>query len=132
MAGTYIIRKLPENSIVEYSKTTKQGKTIPLFKIESDTFPETSVSLQLRPKAALFAKRMSNFPLYLVLCSDQCLFLFTIRSTNTGKNVLDICRCNGKGRSKRYWKTVLEFINKNNESIQKLSNMSYMEMYEDM
>lgn len=130
MTGTYTIRRLPEHYLIdEHLKTTRKGKSISLFEIGENTFKDIPYALNLRPRAVRFAIRKKHLvPQYVVLYNDsksyQCLFLFNFQSTiDQDGQVLEICRCLGSGRTKRHWKAILKFINDNNETIQKLTEM---------
>ncbi len=128
MTGKYIIRRLPENSIVEYSTPTKSGKSIPLFKINSGTFSDISEEMQIRPKSALFSKWGYRPCVYVLLYDDtksiRCLFFFQLKFKtprthpwNKGISGLDICRCVGKSSLKRHWARVFTCIRENYERI---------------
>ncbi len=130
MTGTYTIRRLPKNYLIdEHLKTTRKGKCISLFEIGANTFKDIPYGLKLRPRAVRFAIRKNHFvPQYVVLYNDsksyQCLFLFNFKSTiYQDGQVLEICRCLGNRRTKRHWKAILKFINDNNETIRKLTEM---------
>ena len=105
MAGEYIVRPLPSNSIVEKQKKSRKGKTIPYFEVK---FEGTSETFQIRPRAAFFAQRSRN-PVYAVLYSasnkTECLFLFSSMPSNSGE-VQYICRCSGSRKVKEHWLSV--------------------------
>lgn len=112
MAGSYSIRPLPNSSIVEGEKVSRNGYTIPYFEIRNGTFDDIHQSLKIRPKAALFARR-SQSTVYVVIHNDsdapQCLFLFEFISTSS-KEILHICRCLGKNAVKKHWEPFLFFL----------------------
>lgn len=114
MTGNYVIRKLPKNSIAYYETLTKKS-VYPTFKIKSNTFPEVSTELEIRPRAFRFYRRSSS-PVYAVLHSNsekglQCLFFFTFDDIKGSKS-LCICRCLGKEVVKKHWEKVINFIAK--------------------
>ncbi len=126
MTGKYIVRRLPENSIVEYSTETRSGKSIPLFKINSGAFSDILEEMQIRPKSAHFSKWGHRSCVYVLMYDDikstKCLFFFrlrfeTPRPWNKGISGLDICRCVGKNSLKRHWASVFTCIRENYERI---------------
>lgn len=135
----YIIRKLPESSIVKHTSLTKNGKMYDSFYIEANTFKGISKDLKIRPNAARFAKMWRLNPLYVVLISNDddinALFLFTLSLkyrtyNNTLNPILDICRCSGSTYAKRHWKRILSFILGAAVDIDRLSDHQYMSLEE--
>lgn len=126
MSDAYTIRRLPRDSIIEFSMTTRKGELIPIFKIKANVFPNVHKALPIRPRAAsfehLFQRMYSD--LYVVLYNDsghdQCLALFSLTSIED-KTTSHICRCLGSGRTKKHWKTICEFVNSNLKEILNLS-----------
>lgn len=136
----YIIRKLPESSIIKRTCLTKDKKMYDSFYIEANTFRGISKDLKIRPNAARFAKIRHLKTLYVVLTSNDddvnALFLFTLSLkygayNNTSIPILDICRCSGPTYAKRHWKKILSFISGAAVDIDRLSSRQYMSLQEE-
>ncbi len=140
----YIIRRLPEGSIFEYSKVSRMEKRIPTFYIDGVDSFKIRDNFEIRPKAAIFAKRNKDKPIYVVLCKDQpgidqqrirCLFMFTLEIASNSRSerypIVDICRCVGKTSVKRHWKTVIKFIFGTANVIYELSRKQYISFHEE-
>lgn len=135
----YIIRNLPESSIIKRTCLTKDKKTYDSFYIEANTFRGISKDLKIRPNAARFAKMRHLKTLYVVLTSNDdvnALFLFTLSLkygaySNTSIPILDICRCSGPTYAKRHWKKILAFISEAALDIDRLSSRQYMLLQEE-
>ena len=128
MTGRYILRKLPQGSIIEFPKGRK-GR-IPNARIEEyDVFPDICRYLPVRPNAARFARYRDVYvELYEEGSFTKCLFFFTL-SDIRGNTVLDICRCAGSRTVKKHWNTVISFINDCKDKIRKLSYEESLDFY---
>ncbi len=108
MARTYYIRPITSNLIIEREETTAKGKTISKFEILGGTLSNICNTVQIRPRAADFARR-SRIGVYAVFHEFkgemQCLFLFRSVPCNSG-DTLEICRCLGKRAVKRHWEGI--------------------------
>lgn len=129
MTGRYIIRKLPPNSIFEFRKQVN-GR-IPNAQLFKSAFPDITSVLQIRPKAASFARgpQTKYVVLYENKRSVRCFFFFTLTTHPNDKIVLDICRCVGSRAVKRHWKTVIPFINNYKDGLKHLSDDQSLEFY---
>lgn len=128
----YTIRRLPENSIGESLRITKNEKRFFRYYIKDDTFFKISDDLPIRPKAVSFIERNKDNPIYVVFNDDPndtcCLFLFTFTSTIRNTSVLNICRCTGRTKVKKHWKDVLKFIESHSASIEGLLAKKYISL----
>ena len=110
--GKYVIRKLPEISIIN-------------GELKKGMFPEVRYTAKIRPRACNFACCSFFSPNFIIIYCDDfgmawCDFILRYENTPV------VCRCVGKRGVRNHWKNVIPFINSHKDEILALSDKEYI------